>query len=107
MAASKYSLSPADARACIVFVPRSVVPRVAFADTSQRPASSGTKVPRYSPSFVTVHCSGTSVVLPDGDVTVASTCASLTSTNAGSTTSAESLIGSPGSTRSLSVMMLT
>ena len=42
---------------------------------------------------VTLHSSGTSVTLPDGEVTCATTWASLTSTNAGSTTSAVSLIG--------------
>jgi hypothetical protein len=61
----------------------------------------------YSPSFDTVHSSGTSDVLPEGDVMVASTCASFTSTNAGSTTSALSFNGSPGSTRSMLVVMFT
>src|SRR6185295_8940795 len=75
--------------------------------TSYIPRSSGTNVPRYSPSRATVHSSGTVVVFPDGDVTSASSCASFTSANAGSTTSAVSFTGSPGSTRSTDVVNIT
>ena len=60
--------------------------------------------PPYSPSCSTVHSSGTSIALPDGDVTCATTWASLTSTYAGSSTSAVSLTASPGSTRSCAVV---
>src|SRR5438128_9950216 len=71
------------------------------------PDSSGTKLVRYSPSRVTVHSTGTSVVLPDGEVIFATTRLSFTSTYAESRTSTDSLIGSPGSTRSDVVETLT
>ena len=45
--------------------------------------------------------------MPVGDVTCAMTRLSFTSTYAGSSTSAESLIGSPGSTRSAVVVRFT
>src|SRR6478672_8821873 len=71
------------------------------------PGSSATNDPLYSPSFDTVHSSGTSVVLPDGDFTSATTCASFTSVNVGSTISPVSLTDSPGSTRSTDVVTST
>src|SRR5262245_7574273 len=107
IAASKYSLSPADARVCITPEPRSVPFRCAVVFTSYRPGSSATNAPLYSPSFETVHSSGTSVVLPDGDFTCATTCASLTSVNVGSTMSPVSFTDSPGSTRSTDVVTST
>src|SRR3954468_23492466 len=50
---------------------------------------------------------GTCVILPDGDVTCATTRASFNSTYDGSSTSTVSLTASPGSTLSWLVMMLT
>src|SRR6476646_668818 len=107
IAASKYSLSPADARVCRTPEPRSVPFRCAVALTSYMPASSATKDPLYSPSLDTVHSSGTSIVLPEGDFTCATTWASLTSVNVGSTISPVSLTDSPGSTRSTDVVTST
>src|SRR5262249_61724530 len=65
-----------------------------------RPGWSARNDPLHSPSFEPVHSSGTSVVLPDGDFTSATTCASLTSVNVGSTISPVNFTDSPGSTRS-------
>src|SRR6266853_3350634 len=71
------------------------------------PASSGTKLALYSPSREIVHVIGSSDFFPDGDVTVATTLLSLTSTNAASLTSAVIFTASPGSTRSWFVLTLT
>src|SRR5258708_24077829 len=71
------------------------------------PGSSATNAPLYSPSLETVHSSGTSVVLPEGDFTSATTCASFTSVNVGSTISPVSLTDSPSSTRSTDVVTST
>src|SRR5579872_1651258 len=71
------------------------------------PLSSGTNVVTYSPSFDTVQSTGTSVVLPDGDVTWATTRASFSSVYDASRTSALTFTGSPGSTRSAVVVTFT